>query len=179
MMMANDPVAAALHQLKMHDRQHHAPRAVALAVELVQWQPSAEATYVTLLIELRSVHPRIWRQVDVVSTMTLRQFHDQVLCPILMQRRSYHAYAFQRRADEPWLGDPKATSLDMIHLPLYIRALACDKKVMVGSLFEVAGDRAAYVHDLGDWYVAALHNYLQPEPRRYLCLLFLTGGNIQ
>jgi hypothetical protein len=109
-------------------------------------------THVVLRVTLCGITPRIWREVKVTTQMQLAEFHDQVLCPVFGYQRCYHAYAFQRGPQEPWLGDSQSTALDMAHVPLYIRALGDDAGVTLAALFRSEGDHATYVHDLGDWW---------------------------
>lgn len=105
-----------------------------------------------LEISIRSVHPRVWRQIKVSSSISLSILHDKVLAPAFGWVRNYHGYIFTDQRDAALFGPIDSNAVDMMHLPMNGFLLLDDKKFNLCDLLRRVGDTLSYTYDLGDHF---------------------------
>jgi len=134
-----------------------------------------------ITVQIDGINPPIEREILVSPGILMQELHHQVLCPSIGWTNNYHAYAFRRIPkecvvvsnhtveeeakamntlnNECWIGPKSSTARDIMFQPLFIGgAIANDKKITLGDLFEQSMDSKMYlqyVHDFGDWWVSS------------------------
>lgn len=114
----------------------------------------------TVKVTLCEVEGAVWRRVIVPSRISLRNLHDQVLCPAMGWSRGYHGYVFEDRSDGTVLGPTKPGDginkstghIDCMHAGRHFHHVMSDQKVPLALLLQKVDDTCTYVYDLGDYW---------------------------
>lgn len=119
-------------------------------------EPTATERILRTRVELRDVHPAIWRVVEVPANLSLFHMHD--ILQVLMGWHDYHVWAFEGKGrhfqdPNPEWNDPARPSLS-------------PGKVKLGELLTGEGETLCYNYDFGDnwWIELTVEAIGGPEP---------------
>eukprot|EP01084_Bolivina_argentea_P320554 556208_1 len=120
----------------------------------IQWALQTSAHFI-LTVHLTGIYPKIYRKIRVPARLSLRIFHEKVLCAIFGYKRNFHSYLFvepHRKNKKIGYGPWKMTSVDNMHEIPIKETCMDDRSAFLFDFFFYKGDQLRYIYDLGDQY---------------------------
>ena len=98
---------------------------------------------------------KVWRLICCPSNMTLANFHDRIIGPVMGWARNYHSYLFTDNESGACFAPKRSMAVDSMHFNRVIPYFLDDTKYRLCHILRKVGDSMSYNYDLGDTW---LHN---------------------